>query len=66
MDTEWLSSEVSDVHQDKRMGSCIVDELILGPPSLGRTGFRAKYMLAPGSPCVPQVMLLVFTCFLPT
>lgn len=39
MDTGWLSSEVLDFHQDAKMGFPIVDELILRPPCLGRTGF---------------------------
>lgn len=60
METEWLSSEneVSDVHQDAKTGLPIVDELILGPPSLGWTGFRPKYTLASGLPCATEVMLL--------
>lgn len=56
----WLNSEVSDVHQDMKMGFQKIDELILGPP-LGWAGFGPKYMLA----CATQAILLVLMCLHP-
>lgn len=52
--TGWINSEVSDVHQHAKLGSRIVDELILGRPPLGWAGFGSRYMLASGSPCAPS------------
>lgn len=37
MATGWLSREVSDLRENAKMGSPIVDELILGPSALGWT-----------------------------
>lgn len=63
LDTGWPSSEVSDVCKDAKMGSPIVDNVIVDPPFLVWTGIRPQYILACGSTCAPLVMLRVFVCF---
>lgn len=37
--TKWLDNEVSDMHRDTKIGSCILDELLLGHHSLEWTDF---------------------------
>lgn len=64
--TKWINREVPGVHRDTKMGFRIVDKPILDPPSLGRTGFGAKYMLACGPSCAPQAILHVLMCLHPT